>query len=68
MREGSMFLVIWDFTVLKPKMTEKKSNFIIKVFLLKREGYENKWSTKGECIDVYTNSLDSSSNCMERSF
>ena len=28
--------------VLKPKMTEKKSNFIIKVFLTKREGYENK--------------------------
>ena len=68
MCKGSMFFVIWDFTVLKPKMTEKKSNFIIKEFLLKREGHENKWSTKGECIDVYTNSLNSSSNCLERSF
>ena len=36
-----MFFVICDFTVLKPKMTEKKSNFIIKEFLLKREGDEN---------------------------
>ena len=49
-------------------MTEKKSNFIIKEFLLKREGDENNWSSKGECIDVYTNSLNSSSNYMERSF
>ena len=49
MRKGSMFFLIWDFTVLKPRMTEKKSNFTIKVFLLKR-GYENKWLTKGKCI------------------